>query len=588
MKKNFKYAILSAIAFVGAVSFSACQSSDEIIDNPNYNSETNTVKTQFAISIPNAGKTTRMGATDVQASDNFLGIKDFHLLSFLTKASGIGSTGGNSISLPNIGTFTTDLDGSTYAKAQLFADIEIPVNTQSFLLYGEANNAEVTDKFARGSIVTPKPTGTGTLWTSAPDDFQFSLENIYSGGVDSKATAIVTYLKNIAKASGWSNSGDGTKLLQLYNNFTSMHAGSSASIQAAVKDLYHSIFSQTDAVSAAIKAAILDNTYASDANLDGNLVFTEAISGYPANINLPDGAAYIEWNSQTPKEPSVNIGKGNWSTAYTGISLNQFTYPAALYYRTKSDIQTSTSFEKSHYVSSNDWSDILEEYTEGEIVTGNTRSVAIVTPLQYAVGRLDLKVKIESTTLYDRNGEVVTLDGNKLKLTGVVIGGQGVVNHEFMPTGNPNSVIYDKVAANTFVDVNEPASVQNYTLVFETPASGDNQKVSIALEFENTGEAFQGVDGIIPKGTKFYLIAELDPTKAADIKTGTTARSKVFEQDYVTTVELKIGNGIATTGNDEGLGNAYNVIPDLRSKAMELGLSVNLEWTPGMTFDKTI
>ena len=48
-----------------------------------------------------------------------------------------------------------------------------------------------------------------------------------------------------------------------------------------------------------------------------------------------------------------------------------------------------------------------------------------------------------------------------------------------------------------------------------------------------------GVNGVIPAGTKFYLIAELDPTKPADIKSG-TGRDKVFEQDYVTTVTLTI------------------------------------------------
>ena len=55
MKKMFKYASLGAIALVGAVSFSACSSSDEIVDNPDYNPVDNTVKTQIAFSLSKGG-----------------------------------------------------------------------------------------------------------------------------------------------------------------------------------------------------------------------------------------------------------------------------------------------------------------------------------------------------------------------------------------------------------------------------------------------------------------------------------------------------------------------------------------------------
>ena len=50
MKKCFVYALFSAIAFMGAASFAGCSSSDEVINNPDFDPETNTVKTQLAIS----------------------------------------------------------------------------------------------------------------------------------------------------------------------------------------------------------------------------------------------------------------------------------------------------------------------------------------------------------------------------------------------------------------------------------------------------------------------------------------------------------------------------------------------------------
>lgn len=83
MKKNFKYAFMSAIAFAGAVSFSACQSSDEIVDNPNYNPETNAVKTEFAININHPGSHTRMATANTQQDGSFLGMYVFVLNSVI-------------------------------------------------------------------------------------------------------------------------------------------------------------------------------------------------------------------------------------------------------------------------------------------------------------------------------------------------------------------------------------------------------------------------------------------------------------------------------------------------------------------------
>ena len=49
-------------------------------------------------------------------------------------------------------------------------------------------------------------------------------------------------------------------------------------------------------------------------------------------------------------------------------------------------------------------------------------------------------------------------------------------------------------------------------------------------------------------------------------------------QDYVTTANLTISS----------LKGAYNVIPDLRTTALELGISVDLLWTPGLVFEVPI
>ncbi len=94
----------------------------------------------------------------------------------------------------------------------------------------------------------------------------------------------------------------------------------------------------------------------------------------------------------------------------------------------------------------------------------------------------------------------------------------------------------------------------------------------VAVELENDGADFFGFnDQLIPSGTRFYLVGSL---KLSDI--AAPSRTKVFEQDYKTIANFKIGNLSLT--------KAYNTIPDLRTPQMELGLAVDLHWTAGLTF----
>ena len=71
------------------------------------------------------------------------------------------------------------------------------------------------------------------------------------------------------------------------------------------------------------------------------------------------------------------------------------------------------------------------------------------------------------------------------------------------------------------------------------------------------------------------MVGKLDP--ANQTLTGVTSPTNpaVFMPDYQTTVTAKIST----------LKNAYNTIPDLRATNMQLGLSVDLTWTAGLTFE---
>ena len=103
--------------------------------------------------------------------------------------------------------------------------------------------------------------------------------------------------------------------------------------------------------------------------------------------------------------------------------------------------------------------------------------------------------------------------------------------------------------------------------------AGDN--VNFALELtNNTDKAFTGIDGIVPAGAKFYLVGKLVPQEDKEDK----ADNKVFAQAYNTKANVTISS----------LAHAYNCIPDLKNPKLELGLSVNLEWTEGLVQDITI
>ena len=81
MKKNFVFAMMSAIALTGAVCVSSCSSSEDVADvNPTYDGEA--VKTTFTISIGDVKSTTRMAADAVQADEAFQGMTDIYLFPY--------------------------------------------------------------------------------------------------------------------------------------------------------------------------------------------------------------------------------------------------------------------------------------------------------------------------------------------------------------------------------------------------------------------------------------------------------------------------------------------------------------------------
>ena len=619
MKKSFVYAMMSAIALSGAVSFSACSSSDELTDvNPSYDGES--VKTQFTISLPqNLQSPTRMGYATVQEAQtiaSFRGMSGIVIIPYsnaTARTTRLGSNialGANTLIKPSAENAENAIPSGNLlanSNAVLYNDVTIPVGTAGFLFYGKATGA---DGFANGALTAAGLTGEADGISFTPVPIQETL-------VTTKGEAIAAYVSAIAGAKDatdatitWAGCADATTnsakpwynagLGALYTNFTSLKAGASAYVQAAVQDLYTSIKNNTDVVSVAIKTAI--ETKATP-DTDGKLTFDPSITGYPGSVNnsMPDGCATLTWSGSTATA-STNSAM-NLTSSGGAQSMDRIVYPAALYYFVDSDIKTSNTKRAADYNASNDWDAILATYINGTAVSSSTNSVAITKPIQYAVGRLDVTVnKLNAAKYYDRKGDEVTIPAGGFQLTGVLIGGQKPVDYKFeQNTTGTEYAIYDKTintqnsSSETGVSAYLTASVDagpNYTLALETAAEQD---VYVVLEFLNSGDDFQGFDGVVKKGCKFYMVALLVPDEDVTDKVSGTVNTgkKVFKQDFNTIANFTIGagakdgNGDGISDTPEGFANAYVTIPDLRTPQLELGFSVDLTWREGITFNYT-
>ena len=286
------------------------------------------------------------------------------------------------------------------------------------------------------------------------------------------------------------------------------------------------------------------------------------------------------------------------------LNVYGLTYPSSIAYTANTAAKASTEI-----FDTNEWPNTVENWDDTSkwpssaswtgVVTASTRSVALVNNINYSVASLKTTVKCNASSLEDNRAAVFN-DGNTLdqtitvpndgfKVTGVLVGGQpNKVDWQFLDNNSArNAVIYDKELYG-IVAKSDAESLPNYTLVFDSWKNNSTQDdVLMAIELENNSNSdFYGVDGIILKGQKFYLVAKL----AIDSGTGSITwpstdyrypqsnTQRVFMQDYTTTAKLNI----------KSLKNAYSTIPDLRSIQLQLGLSVDLTWQTGLTYNVTI
>ena len=377
--------------------------------------------------------------------------------------------------------------------------------------------------------------------------------------------------------------------------------------------------------------------------LDAPLDTKYTLIDFPLHFGLPIGASTMRQNSDgtfyynSHAIPLPGMGGGN-------MSVHDYTYPPSLVYFGNSPVRISnanslnvTDFQDGTgygTTTSNNWEDgTWNDNWLGEFshVVSATRGVAMAYNIQYAnammattVQYADSVVNGNRTGLADNNK---VLNGeaednvfypdltNGLQLTGILIGGQpDTVGWNYLATQHAsfNKMVYDKRinsangtidddgGSTYFLDIPSDGkkSTVNYSVVFDNynPAVA-GQTVYVALEFRNNlGSDFWGNANMVRNGGAFYLLGKLELT--ADMKSGFPWSKvskimppydsdgktctgvnyvRVFMQDFITNVNFTIGK--------DALKYAYVTVPDLRSSSMSLGLSVDLEWKEGLSFD---
>lgn len=502
--------------------------------------------TELLLSIGKTEHLTRQASDVIQDEGQaFRGLKGLLAIPFATDGSAVITS-----DIPLLSTTAGTDVNRVNELCYYYMPCTLMQGTNRMLVYGQA--ADITGKTTAAQNGKLETTLTNHL---LPADISFNLSSIRNTfDIHSDAQALATYMTNIANTPGWSTSSN-SQLRALYLQFIHANgqeagqiAGSATNVKAYVKALKDILKDNTDDLSVAIKNNIGDIDNIACLN-----------SGYPSastSLGLPDGAAALKWNNTafTVRTQTTTIDNIN--------GIIRYTYPAELWYFVDSPIHTSINEVSKESYAGKTWNEILNLYTAGDHVMPSTKSVAVSNPLQYGVGRLQMTLTEIASSLQDAKGQDFVGSNANQTLTGIIIGGQHTVGFDFKPR-EPESDVDARFIYDTQVGTadNDGKWTVN-TLVLQ---SYDDEKVPVVLEFQNNTESqFAGKDGIIYPGTKFYLIAQLDP---ADKGEGKYAR-RVFTQDYTTKVSMKVTS----------LANAYSCMPDLLAPRLEIGVEVTTDW----------
>ena len=521
--------------------------SDETLSNTD---SLENVPVSLAMNVSTNNASTRMSAAVTQQKGQvFRGIQDQRLFPFAASAlvNNLIASAESPLStyITNLNRYNEEADNLHYFDDR---SVKVPNGTVAFLCYCRATPSD--SKFENGSLITNiiKETAEEELDWSDPSittaNIQFEPEKIYTATTNNAVTVpdaantIADYLTAIANA-----------------------------IPDNKRDFFHQFVNNGHPM-----ACSSTNVVGLEAWAESNGVTLPTprpidFDGYPASISLPDGAAVVQWNYTSNKfeaQVQTNTDVNNIN------SLNRFVYPPELFYYANSRIKTSRSIRKQDY-SKISWEDVLKEYDDGfGEMDFSVHSVAIIDPLSYAVGCLQVGLNVQSNLLEDAAGNDIPLTDASFPLTAVLISSQFAQGYDFTPKGADEYIIYDKTIeggismGGSIVSTPTIPSKYTNTLVLQTK---DNKKVRFALEFTNdSGQAFEGINGKVFDGTKFYLVGTIEVPAAID--QDNDFKKRVFTKNHIT-------KGVVTISS---LKEAYTYLPDLLDPRLEVGIQLVPNW----------
>lgn len=491
---------------------------------------------------------------------------------------------------------------TNHAHFYPYGTVLLPSNTSSLLIYGKAPtleaSTEVEEKMLNGSLIEEGWDGYGNRRAQS---ILFSPDPIYSETTAAVASEVAAVLNGVAanavyevadyywlgtqwatsKASvSWDENCGDERLQAWFLDFTGSGdavPGSGIYLTDRLSILKQRLQGyastegtvyQHDGKDAKLEEGGITITYGYLYNQLRDMLLSRVetalqahvLQHFPASVGLPAGAVIFCWDNASGfflKEQGLD----------GFIPTTSFCYMPALYYYANTHLSTSNNryiYEK--YNKDNSWDEILAQYNAGKVVTGQTNAVALDQPLQYACALLGLTVKASSAVLPDNDGDNSTncdAAGNHFPVTGIVLGSQYQQNFEFLPVVDDTQdadeyYMYDGKVSNVYLTTTQSARL--HTLTLSTPVTWD---VYFFLELRNdSGAAFTGHDGVVPKGCKFYLAGKLDaPAENASL-------NRVFLQDTYTKVD-----GTVTT-----LANAYLSIPQVGEPELALGVKTAVNW----------
>ena len=491
---------------------------------------------------------------------------------------------------PDIHTLSNEIvvdKSSPKAKFYHYGSCEMSPGVDECIVYAKAQPDGVTSEAHNGSLTVLYDKTPSVTFPTITDISKLSFSPVSmltSTTAEEEAQALAKYLTDIANAETnvkWRESQDKV-LKRLYNTFISSGAdipGSAVSVKKWANQLKTTLGAQTfDSNTEAynLKTEIMALCDAASVEIDGHTYQLGDIT-YPRNIDLPDGAAVLRWDDTNKKF----VPQTQTTTLDNISTITRYAYPPELYYFVESDIRCKDSQVEyqSLYGTYNKWADFIDaafpaEETDDDIKE-TTHSVALTTPVQYAVAHLQVNVQAGATILPDVTGANIAVGTNKFPLTGVIVGGQRAVDYKFdpiIPAANSEDVIkfvYDSQVnpysnnAYTHYLTSSTAETAN-TLVLQ---SEDQEDVKIILEFENKSDSpFYGVnEGVVYPDTRFYLVGKIQPKYVEAVGDIT---NRVFTKAYTTIVNVTVNS----------LAGAYNVLPNILTSDLEVGVEVVTKW----------